>query len=325
VKTRSVHYRALPRRFRKTRLLVLGCGDVGLRLVRRFSDRFRIFGIVRRAESAPAVRAAGAVPVIADVNERRAGRRGAVARLAALATTVIHSAPPPASGEDDPLTRRAIAALHRAQRWVYLSTSGVYGDCAGARVDESRPVAPTSDRARRRVAAERRLRRHAAQAQKTVIVLRVPGIYAGDRLPIERLERGTPALDPRDDVYTNHVHAEDLAAIAVVAALRGAAGRTYHASDSSEMKMGEYFDAVADAFGLARPPRLPREQLRQAVSPMLYSFMSESRRLSNRRLLDELRVRLRYPSVAHYLASVTSPTAESRDRSAKANRDRGVI
>jgi nucleoside-diphosphate-sugar epimerase len=300
--TRGRHYRALPRRFRRPRLLVLGCGDVGLRLARRFSGRVRIFGVVRRAESAGAVRAAGAVPLRADLD-----RPGAAARIAGLADRVVHSAPPPADGVDDPRTRRAIALLHRSRRWVYLSTTGVYGDCAGERIDESRPVSPRNDRAVRRVAAEDRLRRHATRSGARVSILRVPGIYAADRLPIERLQRGTPALAAPDDVYTNHIHADDLAAIAFVAALRGGPGRTYHASDSGQMRMGEYFDAVADAYGLPRPARLPREQLKAAVSPMLYSFMSESRRLSNRRLRDELRVRLRYPSVASFLAAVARP------------------
>jgi nucleoside-diphosphate-sugar epimerase len=298
------HYRALPRRFRKTRLVVLGCGDVGLRLARHFGERFRIFGVVRRPEAAAAVRDAGAVPIVADLQERHRGRRSAFRRLASLAATVVHSAPPPAQGHDDPLTRLAIAAMHRARRWVYLSTSGVYGDCGGALVDEARPVAPRNDRALRRVAAERRLRRHASRGGVKLNILRVPGIYAAERLPIERLQRGTPALAPPDDVFTNHIHADDLAWIAVVAALRGAGSRSFHASDSSHLRMGEYFDAVADAFALPRPPRLARAELKSQVSPMLYSFMSESRRLSNRRLLRELRVRLRFPAVGDFLATV---------------------
>jgi nucleoside-diphosphate-sugar epimerase len=302
VGNRDRHYRALPRRFRQARLLVLGCGDVGLRLARRFSSRLRIFGVVRRSESAAAVRAAGAVPLVADLD-----RPPSLSRLAGLATRIVHSAPPTGSGRDDPRTRRAIAVLHRARHWVYLSTTGVYGDCGGAWIDEGRPPAPASDRAIRRVAAERRLRRHASRSDAGLSILRVPGIYGADRLPIERLQRGTPALAPDDDVYTNHVHAEDLAAIAYVAALRGRPGRTYHASDSSELRMGDYFDAVADAFGLARPPRLPRERLREAVTPMLYSFMSESRRLSNRRLRRELRIRLRYPTVSSFLAELVRP------------------
>lgn len=284
---------------------MLGCGDVGLRFVRRYAQRLRIIGVVRRADAMEAVRAAGAVPMQIDLDDRRASLR-----LHGLATHVLHSAPPPAVGTDDPRTRHALAGLHDSPVWVYLSTTGVYGDCAGAWVDETRPVSPRNERAVRRVAAERRLRALGATGRIRASLLRVPGIYAGDRLPIERLERGTPALTPADDGYTNHIHAEDLARIAFAALWRGRAQRVLHAVDDSDLKMGEYFDAVADAFGLSRPPRLPREALRQAVSPMLWSFMSESRRLSNRRLKRELKLRLLYPSVQSWLASRNRPAAD---------------
>jgi nucleoside-diphosphate-sugar epimerase len=300
VRTRDRHYGSLPRRFRRPALLLLGCGDVGLRFARMFSDRMRIVGVVRRADALDAVRAAGAVPLRADLDDARGCRR-----LTGLAPRVLHSAPPPAQGHDDPRTRHALAALPGARHWVYLSTTGVYGDCGGAFVDETRPVAPRNDRAVRRVAAEGLLRRRAARGGVRATVLRVPGIYASDRLPIERLQRGTPALVDADDVYTNHIHADDLARIAFAALWRGRSQRVVHAVDSSAMKMGEYFDAVARAFGLPPAPRLPREALRQAVSPMLWSFMSESRRLSDRRLRRELRVRLRYPTVGTLLDSLT--------------------
>jgi nucleoside-diphosphate-sugar epimerase len=277
-------------------MVVLGCGDVGLRFARLFADRLRIVGVVRRADAAAGVRAAGARPLFVDLDDRRAARR-----LAGLAPRVLHSAPPPASGPGDPRTRHALAALHRARTWVYLSTTGVYGDCGGARIDETRPVAPHSDRAVRRVAAERLLRRRAARGAIRATVLRVPGIYAAERLPIERLRRGTPALIDADDVYTNHIHADDLARIAFVALWRGRSQRVVNAVDDGEMKMGEYFDAVARAAGLAPPPRLARDALRAAVSPLLWSFMSESRRIGNRRLRRELRVRLRYPTVDRLL------------------------
>jgi len=262
----------------------------------------RIVGIVRRAEAFGAVRAAGAVPLRADLDDVRSCRR-----MAGLAPRVLHSAPPPAAGRDDPRTRHALAAVPHARHWVYLSTTGVYGDCGGAFVDETRPVAPRNERAVRRVAAEGLLRRRAARGAIRATVLRVPGIYATDRLPIERLQRGTPALIDADDVYTNHIHADDLARIAFAALWRGRSQRVVHAVDASALKMGEYFDAVAHAFGLVPPPRLPREALREAVSPMLWSFMSESRRLSDRRLRRELRVRLRYPTVEALLASLTEP------------------
>ncbi len=155
----------------------------------------------------------------------------------------------------------------------------------------------------RRVDAERTLRRWARRAGSRLAILRVPGIYAQDRLPLERLQKGTPALAQDDDVYTNHIHADDLARLIALALFRAAPSRIYHAVDDSDMRMGEYFDAVADAFGLPRPPRLPREQLRDMVSPMMLSFMSESRRLQNRRITEELGMRLRYPTVAAALAS----------------------
>jgi nucleoside-diphosphate-sugar epimerase len=205
-----------------------------------------------------------------------------------------------------------VATLGKAARLVYVSTSGVYGDCGGALVHETRPVAPRNARARRRVDAERVLRAWAVAGGTKLTILRVPGIYAGDRLPLKRLEQGTPALRPEDDVYTNHVHADDLARIVALALLRGGGGgRVVHAVDDTRMKMGEYFDAVADAFGLARPPRLARAELQAVVTPTLLSFMSESRRLDNMRLKRELRVRLRYPDVATALARMAVAPVQS--------------
>jgi nucleoside-diphosphate-sugar epimerase len=302
------YYRSLPSRFRRATLLLVGCGDVGGRIGRvlegRGRHRLRVLGTVRGEAQAARLRALGIVPLRADLDDRRGLRR-----LDGLAPRVLHSAPPPAEGRDDPRTRHALAAMHRARTWVYLSTTGVYGDCGGARFDETRAVAPRNDRAVRRVAAERALRRRAARGAIRATVLRVPGIYAAERLPLERLERGTPALVDADDVHTNHVHADDLARIAFVALLRGRSQRTVHAVDDSSMKMGEYFDAVARAHGLPPPPRLPRDALRAAVSPMLWSFMSESRRLDNRRLRHELRVRLRWPTVETFLRAHGSSAA----------------
>jgi nucleoside-diphosphate-sugar epimerase len=189
------------------------------------------------------------------------------------------------------------AILPDGARVVYVSTTGVYGDRGGAATPETTPVAPRNARARRRVDAERVLRAWAVASSGKVAILRAPGIYAADRLPIERLQRGTPALASADDVYTNHIHADDLARLCALALFRAWPGRVYNASDDTRMKMGDYFDLVADALGLARPPRLARAELEKAVSPMLLSFMSESRRLDNRRLGTELRARLRYPHV----------------------------
>jgi nucleoside-diphosphate-sugar epimerase len=176
---------------------------------------------------------------------------------------------------------------------------------------ESRPVAPRNARARRRVDAERVLRAWSLVNGTRLAILRVPGIYAADRLPLKRLEQGTPALRPEDDVYTNHIHADDLARIVLLALFRAPPGRVVHAVDDTRMKMGDYFDAVADAFALPRAPRLPRAQLETVVTPALLSFMSESRRLDNTRLKRELRMRLQYPDVATALAQLAVAPVQS--------------
>jgi nucleoside-diphosphate-sugar epimerase len=293
----SISTSAIPRRKAgKPRLLILGCGDIGMRVIRQLRGRFRIFAVTRQAERAGELRAAGAVPVIADLD-----RPTTLARLGTLATHIVHLAPPQSDGVTDIRTRNLIPLLPRGANLVYMSTTGVYGDCAGEWVDETRTPHPQNARAKRRVDAEQSLRRWARHSGARLAILRTPGIYAADRLPIERLQKGTPALRAEDDVYTNHIHADDLAAIVVHALVRAAPCRVYHAVDDSCMKMGDYFDAVADAFQLPRPPRLPREELRSQVSPMLLSFMSESRRLRNTRIQCELGVRLRYPQVTEAL------------------------
>jgi nucleoside-diphosphate-sugar epimerase len=186
------------------------------------------------------------------------------------------------------------------QSLVYASTSGVYGDCAGAWVTESRPVRPETARALRRVDAEQQLRRWGRSTAVRSSILRVPGIYAADRVggdPRERAGKRTGVLQASEDVYTNHIHAEDLARACVAALWRAAPQRVYHVSDDTQMKMGDYLDAVAVKIGLPPLPRMTRAQAALEFSPMVQSFMGESRRLDNRRLKSELRVRLCYPTV----------------------------
>jgi len=137
-------------------------------------------------------------------------------------------------------------------------------------------------------------------------VLRVPGIYASNRPgghPRERLLKGLPALRESDDVYTNHIHADDLARACVAALMRGKPQRMVNVVDNSEMRMGDYFDLAADLCALPRPPRISRDEAQTVLPTMMMSFMSESRRLHNRRLKDELRLRLRYPTVREGLSS----------------------
>jgi nucleoside-diphosphate-sugar epimerase len=289
-------------RFKRPALLIVGCGDVGLRVVRLLRGRWRLIALTSSAERCDTLRRAGVQPVLGDLDAP-----DTLARLAGLADAVLHLAPPPASGQTDPRTAHLLQALARkgrVRRIVYASTSGVYGDCGGARIDETRAPNPGTDRARRRVDAEQRLRWYGRAFGVRVTLLRIPGIYAGDRAgghPRERLARGAPVLAAPHDVFTNHIHADDLARACVAALQRGLPQRAVHVCDDSELKMGDYFDLAADLEGLPRPPRVSLDQAREALSPMQLSFMGESRRLLNTRLKRELRLRLRYPTVAEGL------------------------
>lgn len=285
------------------RILIVGCGDVALRTIPLLNKCYRIFALVRNPAYCERLRALGVVPVLGDLDDARS-----LPHLAGLADAVLHLAPPPSSGNDS-RTRHLLAALSRGKlprRLVYISTSGVYGDCGGERVSESRPLHPQNARAQRRVDAELQIRTWARRNRVNASILRVPGIYAAARLPLERITQGAPAIMAAEDSYTNHIHADDLARILVAALHRAQPCRVYHAVDDDEMKMGDYFDAVADAFALPRPPRLPRAQVQAAVSPMMWSFMNESRRMSNTRMKNELNVTLCYPTVKSALDALAS-------------------
>ena len=378
-KGQTPHYRPVPRRFRRQRLLIIGCGDIGQRVVQQLHHGWQVMGVARSDETLQKIRTAGALVMRADDAHR----------LARWATHILQAAPPASrDGEvTDRLTRGWLQALARARgqrasttsrpgrthrlgarstaallavpapapqapsrsrhapapRLVYLSTTGVYGDRGGAFTRETDTLQPLTDRARRRVDAERQVRfglhrpdasnagsrradsphadsarpdsapqdsahvsgarhRRLQQPPLPALVLRVPGIYAADRLPVERLRQQVPALVPADDVITNHIHADDLARIARTALLRGPRQRVINAVDDSQMTLGDYLDQVADRLALPRPPRHSRAELARTLSEVRMSFMRESRRLDTRRLKRELRVRLQWPTVAEFLA-----------------------
>lgn len=285
------------------RLLIIGCGDVAQRTLPLLLPHYRVYALLRDPARHAEWRARGAIPLAGDLDDR-----ASLARIAGMADAVLHFAPPAAGRRTiDSRTRNLLAALSRGalpKRLVYISTSGVYGDCGGATVSETRPVHPQTTRAQLRIDAERQIREWAKRNRVNASILRVPGIYADDRLPLERLRSGTPAIIEAEDSYTNHIHADDLARIAMVALQLGKPNRVYHASDDSSLKMGDYFDEVADAYALPHPPRLTRTEVERSVSPALWSFMNESRRLLNRRMKTELHIRLRYPTVASMLSEL---------------------
>ncbi len=296
---------ALPARFRRQRVLIVGCGDVGLRTAGQLgapkSQRVRLMALTSSPDRVRLLRACGITPLLGDLDDP-----ATIQRLAGIAHRVIHLAPPPTdragASDRDPRSLVLVRALRLRtppQALVYGSTTGVYGDCGGQRVDETRTVNPHTPRAQRRVDAEN-LMRFLGRSGVRVSVLRIPGIYAADReggTPRERLLKGTPVLAAKDDVYTNHIHANDLARACAAALWRGKPQRVVNVTDDTDLKMGDYFDLAAGLFGLPKPPRLQRDQASSALPLMLLSFMSESRRLDNTRMKQELRLKLRYPHV----------------------------
>ena len=301
---------ALPARFRRERVLIIGCGDVGQRAARELGNgrRVHLLALTSSAERRAALRAQGITPLLGDLD-----RPATLQRLAGIASRVLHLAPPP-SGEGgdwhlDPRTRALTRALGRRRAplsLVYGSTSGVYGDCEGRWVDETTPVRPRTPRAARRVDAEATVRHFGRVVGARSTVLRIPGIYAPDReggTPRARLERGTPVLRTEDDVYTNHIHADDLARACVAALWRARPQRVVNVTDDTELKMGDYFDLAADLYGLPRPPRVARDAASDQLPLVLLSFMSESRRLHNQRMKTELGLRLRFPTVVEGLSA----------------------
>ena len=280
---------ALPSRFRRQRVLIVGCGDVGLRVAQQLPARVRLLALTSSSERLEVLRRHRITPLLGNLDQAITLRR-----LAGLATRVVHLAPPPTENlpdwRRDPRTLALLQALRRRrlpESVVYGSTSGVYGDCQGDWVSETRSVNPATPRAQRRVDAEQQLRFFGRATGVRVHALRIPGIYAADRAggtPRARLLRGTPVLMQQDDVYTNHIHADDLARACVAALWRGKPQRSTNVNDDTQLKMGDYFDLVADLYGLPRPPRLPLSTAQEQLSLMLLSFMGESRRLDNTRL-----------------------------------------
>jgi nucleoside-diphosphate-sugar epimerase len=284
-------------------VLLVGCGDVGLRVAQLMRGRVRLLALSTSASRVGELRAQGITPLLGNLDAP-----ATLQRLSGLATRVVHLAPPPDSGHNDPRTQALMRALSRRglpESLVYGSTSGVYGDCQGDVVTENRAVNPYTARAKRRIDAENQVRHFGRISGVVSTILRIPGIYAPNRVggtPRERLQRGTPMLRAEDDVYTNHIHADDLARACVAALWRGAAQRIYNTNDDTCLKMADYFELAADLYGLPHPERLTRSEAQQRLPLALLSFMSESRRMDNSRLKQELRLKLRYPTVLQGLA-----------------------
>ncbi|MBK5929288.1 SDR family oxidoreductase [Halochromatium salexigens] len=281
-------------------MIILGCGYIGQALAQRYRARGEpVLGVVRSAERATEVERAGARALQRDLAQDD------LAPLEPAGQQVFHLAPPPNDSDEDPLTAHLIDAFERhghPRRLVYIGTTGVYGDCGGAWVDEDWQPRPSVGRSRRRWDAEQRLRRWSQASGAELVILRVAGIYACDRLPLARIRSAQPVVRAEEAPWSNRIHAEDLVTICLAAMERAPAGAVYNVCDGQPSTMTDYFCQVADAAGLPRPPQIPLAEADGQLSAGMLSYLKESRRLSNRRLLDELGVSLRFPDLATGLA-----------------------
>ncbi len=272
-------------------MLIAGCGDIGLRVGRRVAARAReVTGILRDPQKSRPLQDAGVRILLQDLDQPQDVGDWPL---------LFWFAPPPGSGSEDARLRQWLRVQRgRIERIVYISTSGVYGDCEGRWIDEDEPFKPQSERAHRRVDAEHALLQWSAAGGGEVVILRVPGIYGPGRLPRERLQRGMPVLRAEQSPYTNRIHADDLAEAALHAAVRGVAGRAYNIADGNPTTMADYFTRCAQLLGLPLPTEVDLDEARRVFTPAMWSFMEESKRLQTTRMRDELGFVPRHPDLA---------------------------
>ena len=278
------------------KIFIIGCGDIGSRVARLAGEKgIPVSALVRPGKGAEKLMGLPVATVPGDLDDP-----ASLGNLAAKGTLLFYFAPPPGGGETDPRMRAFCAAIapgEEPRKVIYVSTSGVYGDCGNGIVTEETPVNPQTSRARRRLDAETTLRKWGEERNIPVVILRVTGIYGPGRLPLSYIESGQPVINEEEAPYTNRIHADDLARICLAAASRGEGGDIFNVSDGQTGTMTHYFNAVADLLGLPRPPQVSREEAGRLISPLMLSYMSESRRMDNSKMLEKLRVRLLYPTL----------------------------
>ncbi len=288
---------------------IIGCGDIGKRVAKELlAQGCRVQATVRHVDDVAQLEDIGVIPVVADFD-----RREDLPCLAIDRQQLFYFMPPQGGGTIDARMAnfcRMLAPDNCPQRIVYMSTSGVYGDCKGALVTEETPLNPQTSRAKRRVSAETQLQETARELGFNLIILRVTGIYGPGRLPLAQLHKGHQVLRPEDSPETNRIHSQDLVRICLAAMERGDPGDIFNVCDGQPGSMSEYFIAVADLFSLPRPQQLSWDEARQVMNPLTLSFLQESRRMTNRKLLDKLGLELLYPTLKEGLEACRQPHHE---------------
>ena len=277
--------------------VILGCGDIGRRIARALIAQGQpnetIVGLVKSADSKQRCIDLGIKASLFDLDNLQSELSYC------LGAEVYYTVAPPQQGVVDTRSRALLHELESTQflpsKVVVISTTGVYGDCHGAWVDENSPIQPQAQRAMRRSDAEQQWLNWGQNNSVAVCILRVPGIYAFSRLPRSRIENRTPVVNPEECGYTNRIHADDLAQINLNAMKYGQAGEVYNATDGTPGKISDYLQQAAKLLGADALPEISMQQAQQQLSQGMLSYLGESRKMSNRKMLKELKIVLRYP------------------------------
>jgi len=282
---------------------IIGCGDVGCRVALLLqSSLYPVTGYTRNKETISHLTKIGIGAKELDLDSL--SKESAKTLKEYSNQLVFYFAPPPASSEADTRIRAWLEALDTSclpRRILYISTTGVYGDHQGKHVDEKTPTNPQSDRAKRRLDAEQALAEFARRHSVEYVILRVPGIYGENRLPRKRLEAQTPMLRPEVSPVTNRIHEDDLAACCVAACLQSNSAEIYNVSDGDNMTMSDYFIQVAEHLNLPAPPRISWYEAETMLSASMLSYLKESRIVDNKKILNQLGITLKYPSLSSFL------------------------
>ncbi len=284
-------------------VLIVGCGDIGVRVARLVKQGGgNVSALVRSDESVERLRLLGIDPVTGNLDDLTS-----LADLPVAGKLVFYFAPPPGGGPFDSRMRNFCKSIDSTQlpdKIVYISTSGVYGDCGGEWVTEETPINPQTSRAQRRADAEATLQEWGRVHDVPVVILRVTGIYGPGRLPLARIQQGHPILHEEESPPTNRIHADDLAAVCIKAAEKAIAGDIINVSDGQPGTMTQFFNAVSDLLDLPRLPQVDMSKAKQVMNPMMLSYLTETRRMNNRKMVEQLGVTLMYPDVESGLKNV---------------------
>ncbi|GAM08795.1 protein YeeZ [Geobacter sp. OR-1] len=281
---------------------IVGCGDIGRRVaICAHANGWQITALLRSAEKLDGMKHIINSTITANLDDP-----STLHSLPIAGTTIFYFAPPPGGGVVDSRVRNFCNAIPpgiRPKKIIYLSTSGVYGDCGDIVVTEEQPPNPQTTRAKRRLDAEKTIAEWGSNRDVPVVILRVTGIYGPGRLPLQHLMSGVPLLSEQEAPVTNRIHAEDLAMVCIAAAERGEDGDIFNVSDGEHGTLTQYFNAVADLLGMKRPRQINREQAAESMPPLLFSYFSEMRRIDNSLMLKKLGIKLQFPTLADGLAS----------------------